>query len=180
MTRQVSHISQVELDPMGNRMRSQNHHTIYEAGFTHFGAVLRDLYQNPRIQIAVSDRTVWAGRQCLVMTVENPDFGFYSYQSKGGESIRDIAKKRNLNQYKIIEMNPKVKKYQVLAPGTVIKIPNSYAKKMELLIDLEFYLPIQQKIYDEKGIFEIYQFKELEYNPFIDEEEFALDSLSQR
>ncbi|MCC6516216.1 MAG: DUF1571 domain-containing protein, partial [Chitinophagales bacterium] len=45
--------------------------------------------------------------------------------------------------------------------GQKLKIPSSYAKKTTLYIDKSNLLPIYHKMEDEKGIYEIYEFKDL-------------------
>ena len=57
--------------------------------------------------------------------------------------------------------------------GTVIKIPNAFAKKVEIYIDKENNLPIYQIVHDEKGVFEKFEFKNLKINPSLSSGEFT-------
>ena len=73
-------------------------------------------------------------------------------------SVWAIGKKLAISEYKIKELNDIGDEVK---PGQVIKIPSSYAKKTTLYIDKTNYLPIYHKMEDEKGIYEIYEFKSL-------------------
>ena len=76
----------------------------------------------------------------------------------------------------IVEMNPKLKDYfDILTPGQVIKVPNYYAKTVILYIDQFYNLPIGVKVYDDKGLFEEYNYHFLQVNPKFDENEFTRD-----
>jgi len=45
----------VKLDPLGESMRGQNHHTIYEAGFEYFGKVIKQAFKKDQtISLATS------------------------------------------------------------------------------------------------------------------------------
>ena len=48
-----------------------------------------------------------------------------------------------------------------------------YAKKSVVYIDRINYLPLKQEMYDDKGLFEKYEFLNLKINPTIYEEEFT-------
>ena len=74
--------------------------------------------------------------------------------------------------YKIKELNnidDEVK------PGQVIKIPSAYAKKSTFYIDKSTSLPIYHKMEDEKGIYEIYEFKELKLGVTLTDADFEFN-----
>ena len=72
----------------------------------------------------------------------------------------------------IIERNPGLSLYDKLNAGSVIKIPNDYAARIELLIDQIEHLPVVIKIYDDHGLFEQYEYKNLITNLQWDKDEF--------
>ena len=73
----------------------------------------------------------------------------------------------------ILDINESVDDYYDIKPGQIIKIPNDYASKMIMFVDKEFILPLVMEVYDEKGVFERYEYKKLQLNPVIPDEEFT-------
>jgi hypothetical protein len=49
----------------------------------------------------------------------------------------------------VLENNPKVSGYNDVKEGQIIKVPNAYAKLTLLLIDKEYMLPVNNKVFDE-------------------------------
>ncbi len=164
----------LKLDPFGESMRSQNHHTIYEAGFEYFGKVIRQAYGQDQTMFRYKGETVWEGREVYRIEMDNKIFRYLDYVPVKEETPRDIARNLIVNEHKIIELNPELDKYAFVPEGKKITVPNFYARKMELLIDKENYLPIRQAIYDDIGLFEVYEFLDLKLNPQIDDEDFEI------
>ena len=52
----------------------------------------------------------------------------------------------------ILERNPKAGGYYDVKAGQIISIPNAYAKLTLLLIDKETLLPLNNKVFDDKGL----------------------------
>jgi outer membrane lipoprotein-sorting protein len=73
----------------------------------------------------------------------------------------------------IMQINQGIDSYDDIKAGQQIKVPNAYARKTVLYIDKETYLPIVQKMYDEKSLFAHYEFHNLQLNPAIRAEEFS-------
>ena len=63
--------------------------------------------------------------------------------------------------------------YHDVKANQKIKVPNVYGKKMIIYIDKELFIPRIIKVYDEKGLFESYEYHDLQLNPKITEEEFT-------
>jgi hypothetical protein len=63
--------------------------------------------------------------------------------------------------------------YYDVTEGMVIKVPMVYGKKTELLIDKQYMLPVNTKVYDDKGLFESYEYDILVVNPPLKDEEFT-------
>ena len=63
------------------------------------------------------------------------------------------------------------------------RIPNTdepgkrtdYAKKMSLYLDKEYLLPVYVKVYDDKGLYEHFEYVNLKVDPVIKAEEFTKD-----
>ena len=55
----------------------------------------------------------------------------------------------------------------------MIQVPNVYAKIILLMIDKEYMLPISEKIIDDKGLYETYEYFNLKVNTPNAPEEFT-------
>ena len=74
----------------------------------------------------------------------------------------------------LLEINSdKVKNYHDVKPNQKIKVPNVYGNKMILYIDKDLFVPRAIKIYDDKGLYESYEYHDLLVNSKIPEEEFT-------
>jgi len=170
----------INLDPMGVVMRNYNHHTIYETGFKYMGDLLEDMYERHSEYFTLKGDVIWNGRECYQVEMINPEFRYIYYYAHQGESPRQIAEKLKVSEYMLYELNPSLSKYKHLKKDLKIKVPTAYAAKVVLLIDKEYYLPISQKIYDEKGLFELYEYRNLKLNPTISENEFKADTVKKK
>lgn len=168
----------LNLDPMGNLMRQDQHHTLNEMGYDYFAGIIQhsmdklgsrfdeyfDLVGEERVN----------NRPCYKVTINNKDFAYTDYTIGEGESITSIARKFYVAEYMILEKNPKFKDYfDILKAGEVIKIPTWYCKNVTMYIDQLYLLPISIKVSDDKGLFEEYNYFFLQVNPKFEENEFT-------
>ena len=124
----------------------------------------------------VNDGSIsWNGYDCYKITINIPKFSYINYTVGAGESLESISKKNFISEYMIQENNPKAPSgfKETIKAGTVLKIPSDYAKKTILYIDKKTMLPVGQFVSDDKGLFEQYEFHNLQVNPVIKEEEFS-------
>lgn len=170
----------LNLDPMGNLMRQDQHHTLNEMGYDYFAGIIQhtidklgdkfDGYFECEGEERINNRL------CYKININNKDFGYVDYTIGEGESITSIARKFYLAEYMILEKNPKFKDYfDILKKGQVIKIPTWYCKTVTLYIDQLYYLPLSIKTSDDKGLFEEYNYYFLQVNPKFEEKEFKRD-----
>ena len=74
----------------------------------------------------------------------------------------------------LLEINSdKASNYHNVKAGQKIMVPNVYGKKLALYIDKELFVPRVIKVYDDKGLYESYEYQNLEVNPKIADEEFT-------
>ncbi len=170
----------LNLDPMGNLMRQDQHHTINEMGFDYFGGIIEYciLKFGDKLEqsIKYEGEEKFNNRPCYKMTIYNNDFAVTTYTVGSSENLTSIARKLFVAEYLIVELNPKLKDYfDILKPGQVIKVPNWYAKTVTMYIDQFYFLPIGVKVYDDKGLFEEYNYFHLQVNPKFEENEFTRD-----
>lgn len=166
----------LSLDPMGALMREKQHHTIHQMGFEYFGDIIKSsmsILENEFDTYFKCTGTLnWNARECYFITAEYPDFKYTDYTVQKGENLTSIARKLKVSDFMLMEVN-KAKNYNDVKAGQVIKVPNVYGKKMILYIDKDTYIPRVIKVYDEKGLFESYEYHDLQLNPKIAEEEFT-------
>jgi len=169
----------LNLDPYGKILRKNQHHTIFELGFDYMAQIMRaalartdDNFDN---YCEYKGTIKWNNIDCHKIVIEYDEFKYVPYVVGEGETVLSIARKLGLSEYMIVEINPAVDNYDDVKAGQQIKVPNAYAKKTILYIDKRNNLPIVQKMYDEKGLYEIFEFHNLQVNPLILEEEFTKD-----
>ncbi len=168
----------LSLDPMGNLMRQDQHHTINEMGYDYFADIID--YSIIKIGNDFDNAFKLIGeerinnRPCYKISIDNKNFGYMDYTVGENESITSIARKHYVSEYMILEKNPKFKDYfDILKKGQVIKIPTWYCKSLFIYIDQFYFLPLSLKINDDKGLFEEYNYHFLQVNPVFEEGEFT-------
>jgi hypothetical protein len=166
----------VNLDPYGSNMRKGNHHTIYEVGFDYIGSIMKKIHNDKSLnydEIFLYKGIVkFDNKDCYQIIIDYKPYSYIEYKVQSGESLVDIAYKNFISDFMILEKNPSIKEYENVKPGQIITIPNAYAQKTILFIDKKTHLPIVQKMYDEKGLYEQYEFFNLALNLEIKQEEF--------
>jgi outer membrane lipoprotein-sorting protein len=169
----------VSLEPHSPHALKNQHHTIYEAGFRYFASIAEYVLNTYGIvapqTVKLEGSVSWNGMSCYYIVQENPSFRYVDYKVKKGENLLTIAKKNRLNALMIIEKNPHLTSHDQVIEGQVIKIPTYYCKRMELYISKQLMLPVLLKIYDDKGLFEEYNYEDLDINSGIPDEEFRKD-----
>lgn len=168
----------LNLDPMGSLMRENQHHTLHEIGFEYFAGIIKhsinisgDKFDD---YFKYGGTLTWNSRECYLITAEYPYFKYEDYTVQKGETLITIARKLKLSEYMLLEINSaKVSGYNNVKQGQIIKVPNVYGNKMILYIDKELLLPRVIKLYDEKGLFEAYEYHDLQMNIKIPDEEFT-------
>ena len=167
----------LSLDPFGGLMRRNQHHTVYDSGFDLMSGILhRELARigtDTSEHIFYKGMVTWQGRPAYLIEMTNPSYRLNNYKVQLGEDLNIIAKKLNINEYAILELNDDVDYYDDVSPGQELKVPSSYAKKMELYIDKEFMLPLGIIVYDANGLFEQYAYTKFNLNPYFDDGEFT-------
>jgi outer membrane lipoprotein-sorting protein len=167
----------VSLSPFGSVVRKNNHHTVYEIGFGYIAGIIGNIAQKSGSRFnqyfLYQGDVAFEGRTCYKILIDYTPYQYIDYTVQRGEDLPAIAKKLFVSDYMIKEINPGVDDYDDVKAGQRIKVPNAYARKTVLYIDKENYLPIVQKMYDEKGLFAHYEFHNLEVNPVIKPEEFS-------
>ncbi len=166
----------LNLDPMGSIMRENQHHTLLDSGYPHLMSILEHLTTkySDGVETMVSNTGMvqWNGHSCWNITFTNPNFKISKYTIKAGETILTLAAKAKLSEHMILEMNKDIDDFADVKPGQVINLPNDYSPKLELLVDKNELIPLVIKVYDEKGLYEHYEYYNVVTNPVFKSNEF--------
>ncbi len=168
----------LNLDIDGSLLRNKQHHNVTSSGFDY----MADLLKNAKKKFANDiDKSLklegsikWNNRDCYKVVMENPRYEIQTYTMQTNETVLQVAQKLYVSEYKIVELNKGiVSDPNSKAPGKTIKVPSDYGKRIVLYIDKQTFLPIVQFVYDEIGLFEQYEYYDLEVNPKFPEKEFT-------
>lgn len=166
----------LNLDPYGDILRKDQHHTIHELGFVYTGELLKDAHDRYKHKIDEFMKNEgiikWNNRECYKIVLDNKEYQLLDYTVQPGEDLIKIARKKKVGEYNLLELNG-LKSYTSVKAGQVIKVPITYAKKIIVYIDKQTYLPIYQELYDTKGLMATYEYHNLVVNPAIADEEFT-------
>ncbi|HEY0029494.1 MAG TPA: DUF1571 domain-containing protein [Bacteroidia bacterium] len=169
----------LNLDPYGSLMRKDQHHTIHEMGFQYLADILKDGMRRAGDKLdkyfVIMGEDKLNGRACYKLAISFPDFAWGPYTVKAGENLTTIARKLKVSEYMVLMNNPKISWYNDVKAGQIIQVPNAYGKLTILLIDKEYMLPVSNKVFDDQGLFETYEYVNLQVNTTISAEEFSKD-----
>ncbi len=168
----------LNLDPQGSLIRKNSNHSIFDAGYWYLGDmighILRTGTGNPVLR---NEGPVEAGsRHLLKLTLELPGFGFEDYTVREGEDLITIASGLKVSEYMILQKNPGVDDLWDVEAGQTIRVPTCYASRLVLLIDTRLMLPVKIDIYDDRGLFESYSYRNIRLDPGFNEQTFSADN----
>jgi len=169
-------IPNVKLGLQNRLLLDKRHHTLVNLGFEFLKDVFTDAFNRAGDQVDsllnFKGMVEFDGKECFEIVISDPTYTTKKYTVKEGEDIFSISSKLLISEYSIIEMNDGVDGFWDIATGDVIIVPTSYAPKTTLYIDTENYLPLMQLLEDDKGLFEKYEFINLQLIEKFTPEEF--------
>jgi LysM repeat protein len=177
----VNKLFGVKLSPFNSLIRKNQHHTVLESGFSLLYNSIREAKTRANQQGAFNQvfkligTVTYDGKSCYKLELNDPTFAYVDYTMTSGETLYSISMKKNICEQLIVEKNG-FSSFSSGKSGTVIKIPTSYAKKTVLYIDKVTYFPIYQEMYDEKGLFEKYEFSGFKLNSLFSAIDFSEDN----
>ena len=168
----------VSLDPNGKLMRSNQHHTVLQAGFGTISDLLRTTGLRQSNTFSRSFRytgdTTLLGRSCHVLRSDYPQFRYISYKAGKNETITTVAERFGCGEFRIIERND-LTIGDKIPEGKVIQVPNAYGRRTTVCVDPKTYLPTMVQVNDDKGLFEKFEFFDVVVNQNIPLAEFSKD-----
>lgn len=165
----------LNLSPTNSLLMKGVHNPVTRAGFGQIKKILQTSMDQRKGQdlasyVKLLGTVTYDGKECWKIEINDPDYKIINYTVQPGEtSVWAIGNKLAISEYKIKELNDIG---DGVKAGQVIKVPSSYAKKTTLFIDKSNYLPIYHKMEDEKGVYEIYEFKDLKLGVTLDDADF--------
>ena len=167
----------VKFGPTSKTMRKDQHHTILDSGY---GKIVSNIQYDKQknagktISTLIGAGTV-EGKSCYILEIVDNEFSYKTYLVGEGEDLSMIANKLKVSDYMILEANRKVKFYDDVEAGQQIKVPSSYSKRMLMYVDVNELIPLKIEVYDDKGLFEQFLFKNVKLNVSFKENEFSED-----
>ena len=158
---------EMDLDPRGKTLNKKAHHNIFSLGLKHFGRIWRSMcYSNGKLrdEVKVLGEEKLEGKTTWLLSINVPDYSTISVTIKDEGSLFEISERYLVPADKIVLMNPDVDDIFDISEGQEILVPNCYAMSGKLWIDKATMLPIQQEVYDEKGLYERYIYLNLKVN----------------
>jgi hypothetical protein len=166
----------MNLDPTGSLMRKNQHYTINELGYEFIGTSMsltlskdKEGINNMKYIGMVSKN----GYNCYLLQYENKNYEYTEYTVQAKETASSIAIKLCVNDYLLRDKNNLLNDFGYLKKEKKLLVPTLYCKKAILYIDQKMYLPVSISLYDDKGLFENYDFHNIEINKHIKPEEFS-------
>lgn len=167
------------LSPSGNLMRKNQHYTIHELGFDFIGKTIAIAVSKEKENMLKSLSYIGKheknGYNCYMVIYESTAFNYFVYTVGKKETVTTIAAKFNVNDYLLRIKNDLFNDFGYVKEGTKLQIPNYYCKRAVLYIDQATMLPVSISIYDDKGLFECYDFSNIILNKPIAPAEFTKD-----
>jgi hypothetical protein len=158
----------LKLDPFRSIMRNNQHHTIFELGFHQIGGILQNAVKQSELNFdkwfTYMGVIKFNNRDCHKIYFEYPDFKYVKYTVHKKETVRSIAQKLGIGEYRIIQNNTNISFTDYIKEGRILKVPNVYASKTLMYIDKELNLPVYIKAFDDAGFYESYEFYDLKVN----------------
>ncbi len=167
----------MQLNPHGNLMRKNQHYTINELGFEFISksiALTINKDKEGSKHFKYHGKIKKNGVSCYFIEYENPHFTYINYTIGKKETVTSLSYKLCVNDYLVRYKNDLINDFGFLKEGKVIQVPTLYCKKAVVYLAENTLLPISLSLYDDVGLFESYEFTNIEINPHINDEEFTV------
>ncbi len=158
------------LSPNAPKIRKHSHHSILDIGFqTTLDFIKRANEKYDKQAISIRPATTLDGKHCILLSIKLTDVAKTKQITlEESTSLYSLAKQYDISEYKIIELNG-LKSNKKVQAGTTLTLPLHYAHTIELYLDKTSYLPITQIIYDELGLLEQYDYRNIKKLKKIDQ-----------
>jgi hypothetical protein len=166
----------MQLDPRGNLMRKNQHYSIMELGYDFIGrsiALTINKDKDGLNNFSLKGKTPKNGHNCYLIEYENKAYGYSDYRVNDRETATSIALRLCVNDYLLRQNNNLLNEFGYIKKGTVLHVPTLYCQKAVLFIDDQLFLPVSLSLFDDKGLFESYDYTNIRINEPIEAAEFS-------
>ncbi len=166
----------MQLDPNGNLMRKNQHYTLNELGFDFISKSIAFTINKDKEgtkHFKYHGIVKKNGISCYFIEYDNPQYEYIDYKVGKKETVTSLSYKLCVNDYLVRYKNDLINEFGFLKEGKVIKVPTLYCKKAVVYLAESTLLPISLSLYDDIGLFENYEFSNIQINPIINEVEFT-------
>lgn len=168
----------LDLDPLGNMLRKDQHHTIFELGFQHIAITIANtIVKHPKEfdkHFLYAGTITINGYECFQIIIDYPEYKYIEYTTGKNETVSAISHKLNTSDFKIRSINNLHSYYGSIKEGKKLTIPIPYANKAIMCIDKKLWVPVSLKIYDEDGLFEAYEYTNINVNKHFANDVFSI------
>lgn len=166
----------MQLDPRGNLMRKNQHYSIMELGYDFIGrsiALTINKDKEGLNNFSLKGKTPKNGHNCYLIEYENKAYAYSDYRVSERETATSIALRLCVNDYLLRQNNNLLNEFGYIKKGTVLHVPTLYCQKAVLFIDDQLLLPVSLSLFDDKGLFESYDYTNVRINDPIEAAEFS-------
>lgn len=167
----------LNLDPVGSIMHKGEHHSLLQADINYTFGVINYSLRNKgdKNKMSYINTVIIKGVKYHKIDLNNSDYKIYNYTVLKDEDLIKIANKLRINYYSIIELNSNINSITDVNTGQIIKVPNHYAKSTIMYINTESYFLFRILVYDNDGLFESYELRDLKIDVKFKPNEFSRD-----
>lgn len=170
-------IPTLHLSPYHSILRRNHQFTLKHFGFEYVYNVCNGYLQKMGNRffnhLHLGEEVTFNNRKYIQLILQTDEFKWIPYTIQKGENLVNISQKLLVNDYMILENNPKLKNYDDVKEGQVIKVPSVFGKKIIFYVDKRSYLPMVQMVYDDKGLYSRIEYSSFVLNPVFTEEDFS-------
>ncbi len=167
----------LDLDPLGSIMRKDQHHTIFDLGTPFIAATIANtIIKAPKDfdkHFKYAGIIKWDNTDCYQIIIEYPEYKYIEYTTTKGETVTSISQKLNTSDYKIRHINDLSSYFGTIKEGKKLSVPIPYSNKVIVYINKQTFIPVKVMVFDEKGLFEEYEFYNLKINCTFATDEFS-------
>ncbi|KAA9327470.1 DUF1571 domain-containing protein [Hymenobacter busanensis] len=165
----------LNLDPNGSVMRKNQHHSILDAGYGVIADLIRAAPQRSdayRRSFRYAGDTTVQGRPCYLLRSDFPQFKYVSYKPEKPETPAQVADRFGCGEFRVLERN-KLSIGESIPAGRTLQVPNGYGRRTIVCVDQKLMLPLAVSVWDDKGLFESFEFQNVVANQPIPAAEFS-------
>lgn len=159
----------MSISPYSMLLRKNHQYVLWQMGFNFIYQVLNGYLKKYGESfydgLFLENDTSSKGKTFYRLVIDRNDFQFDDYKALPGETMVTISEKFLVNDYMILEANPKYKHFDDIKAGDTIKVPSIFGKKIILYVDKITFLPMVQIIYDLKGLYARIELSSFVLNP---------------